>query len=947
MLKIRNTKQNYKMKKNIHTIALFFVVLFPLQNFYTQELPPINVFTTEDYGGGNQNWSISQAANKYIYVANNKGLLEYNGASWHLYAAPNETIIRSVNCIDDKIFTGFFRGFGFWEKNDFGLLEFTSIVKKKGIKMFEDEQIWEIIELDGWVLFKSLQRIYLYNLKTESLKIIEGTNVITKVSKVNDVVYFQDLEIGLFKIENGEPSLISNHEVFKKNKLTDIFYKDGKVFFLTQNRGFYFFEKNVLKKWEIPANNYLKNKTIYSSEVLSDGTIALGTISNGLIYLTSTGAIDYKINQNLGLSNNTVLSVFEDFDKNLWLGLDNGINLINFTSPVKIFVNKKDFLGTIYTAIIHNEYLYLGTNQGLFYRKQNSNDEFTFIQKTQGQVWSLKEIDGTLFCGHDSGSFIIENNKANLIFNIQGTWDFKKLNDGLIIQGNYDGLYVLQKDKDTWRLRNKIKGFKNSSRYFVLLENDKIFVNHEYKGVFKLKIDESYTSVLQTEKETSVTKGIHSSIIKHKDAIFYASRKGVYKYNFDKNIFILDTIYSKLISENVFVSAKLISDDHSNKLWSFTGEGLRFLSPGKLSNIPTLETIPIKKSLFKGASGFENIIHLEKEKYLIGTFNGYLIVDLNQITSPGDLKISITQIFNYELNHHSENIYLNKEVSFSSKKNSLEFFFSVPSFDKTSNIVYQHKLEGYNSTWSDFSETNSITFENLPFGDYNFKVKALVAGNLSNNISEFNFSIEKPWFLSNIAVLFYALILLILIYTWYYLSRRYYNRKQERLLADAQKELELKELESSQKIIRLNNDKLRNDIETKNRELATSTMSIIKKNEFLNTIKIELLEGKEKNVSKVVHIIDKNLNNTDDWKMFQEAFNNADKKFLDKVKDKHPDLTPNDLRLCAYLRLNLSSKEIAPLLNISPRSVEVKRYRLRKKMSLDHNSNLTNYILEI
>jgi AraC family chitin signaling transcriptional activator len=703
----------------------------------------------------------------------------------------------------------------------------------------------------------------------------------------------------------------------------------------------------LLKKWKIPANDYLKNKTIYSSEVLSDGTIALGTISNGLVYLTSTGAIVYKINQNLGLSNNTVLSVFEDFDKNLWLGLDNGINLINFTSPVKIFVNKKDFLGTIYTAIIHNEYLYLGTNQGLFYRKQNSDDEFTFVQKTQGQVWSLKEIDGTLFCGHDSGSFIIENNKANLIFNIQGTWDFKKLKDGLIIQGNYDGLYVLQKDKDTWRLRNKIKGFKNSSRYFVLLENDKIFVNHEYKGVFKLKIDESYTSVLQTEKETSVKKGIHSSIIKHKDAIFYASRKGVYKYNFDKNIFILDTIYSKLISENVFVSAKLISDDHSNKLWSFTGEGLRFLSPGKLSNIPTLETIPIKKSLFKGASGFENIIHLEKEKYLIGTFNGYLIVDLNQITSPDDLKISITQIFNYELNHLSKNIYLNREVSFNNKENSMEFFYSVPNFDKTSNIVYQHKLEGYNSTWSDFSETNSITFENLPFGDYNFKVKALVAGNLSNNISEFNFSIEKPWFLSNIAVLFYALILLTLIFTWYFLSRRYYNRKQERLLAEAQKELDLKELESSQKIIKLNNDKLRNDIETKNRELATSTMSIIKKNEFLNTIKIELLEGKEKNVSKVVHIIDKNLNNTDDWKMFQEAFNNADKKFLDKVKDKHPDLTPNDLRLCAYLRLNLSSKEIAPLLNISPRSVEVKRYRLRKKMSLDHNSNLTNYILEI
>ena len=81
--------------------------------------------------------------------------------------------------------------------------------------------------------------------------------------------------------------------------------------------------------------------------------------------------------------------------------------------------------------------------------------------------------------------------------------------------------------------------------------------------------------------------------------------------------------------------------------------------------------------------------------------------------------------------------------------------------------------------------------------------------------------------------------------------------------------------------------------------------------------------------------------------MFEEAFNNADKDFLKKVKSRHATLTSNDLRLCAYLRLNLSSKEIAPLLNISPRSVEVKRYRLRKKMELEHDVNLTDYILSI
>jgi DNA-binding CsgD family transcriptional regulator len=93
--------------------------------------------------------------------------------------------------------------------------------------------------------------------------------------------------------------------------------------------------------------------------------------------------------------------------------------------------------------------------------------------------------------------------------------------------------------------------------------------------------------------------------------------------------------------------------------------------------------------------------------------------------------------------------------------------------------------------------------------------------------------------------------------------------------------------------------------------------------------------------------IDRNINNADDWKFFEDAVNNADKDFLKKVKNIHPELTSNDLRLCAYLRLNLSSKEIAPLLNISLRSVEVKRYRLRKKMNLPHEDSLTDYIMEM
>ncbi len=123
-------------------------------------------------------------------------------------------------------------------------------------------------------------------------------------------------------------------------------------------------------------------------------------------------------------------------------------------------------------------------------------------------------------------------------------------------------------------------------------------------------------------------------------------------------------------------------------------------------------------------------------------------------------------------------------------------------------------------------------------------------------------------------------------------------------------------------------------------------MSTIKRNEFLNTIKQQLIKADNPTqIKSVIKTIDRNLTNEDDWKFFEEAFNNADKDFLRTLQEKHEELTPNDLRLCAYLRLNLSSKEIAPLLNISIKSVEVKRYRLRKKMNLAHETGLTDYIL--
>jgi DNA-binding CsgD family transcriptional regulator len=917
---------------------------------FAQEIPPINIFTPQQYNGENQNWSISQAKDKSIYVANNVGLLEYNGAKWALYNSPNETILRSVKVVGDKIYTGCYMEFGYWSKNNFGALEYTSLSKNNSISLIEDEQFWNINYLDNWVLFSSLNRIYIYNTINKSFKTIDSKSSLTKLFKVDNSIYFQDTKNGVYKIINGDKTLFIDDVILKTNVIVSIFMFKGELLIQTENKGVYVYKNNVLTPWTNNINKVLSKYSVYSSIMLKDGGFAFGTISNGVIIVDKNGGLIHHIDQNLGLSNNTVLSIFEDLDSNIWLGLDNGINCINSKSPIKTYNDHKGQLGSVYTSAIHNNYLYLGTNQGLFYRDVNDSGlPFTFIKGTQGQVWFLKVIDNQLFCGHNSGTFIITKDKINKIANIQGTWSLKPVENrpNILIQGNYNGLNVLQKVNEKWGFKNKIQGFDISSQFFEIINNNTIFVNHEYKGVYKIDIDKAFANAISVEINP-ISKGLYSSLFKYNNNLYYVYREGYYKYNFSTNKFVKDSVLSEIFEPSTYTSGRLINDVKSNILWGFTSTDIIQVRPGKLSNKPEIKKTPFSQSLRNGVTSYENIINIKGSEYLFGTTSGYTVIDINKFNNSTESIILNTVTSSKRIGSYKY-LNLNEIADLAPDENNIEFAYSLTQFNKFKVTEYQHQLLGIYNEWSEWTTKPNVLYKNLPSGDYTFNVRAKVGNNVSNNTASYQFSINKTWYASNLAVIIYVLGVLFLILVLHHFYKGYYKKQREKLLSKAERDLELKELENKQQQMHFENLKLQQDIDSKSRELAISTMSLIKKNEFLNTIKSELntKEDKNPNVKAVIKIIDKNINNTDDWKFFQEAFNNADKDFLKKLKEKHSTLTPNDLKLCAYLRLNLSSKEIAPLLNISPRSVEVKRYRLRKKMNLPHETSLANYIIEL
>jgi DNA-binding CsgD family transcriptional regulator len=700
-----------------------------------------------------------------------------------------------------------------------------------------------------------------------------------------------------------------------------------------------------VSKFSSPLDSLKDNLSVFSAIQLSDFSFAIGSVGQGLLLIDSNFNNLQIIDKSKGLANNTVLSLYEDTKNNIWLGLDNGITVINNDSPFSIYSDSDGVLGTIYATKLFNKILYVGTNQGLFFKKYNTDEPFRLIKETSGQVWSLIEIDNTLFCGHNNGTFIVSNGSVKKISNTSGSWTFRKIsNDSSdVLEGSYYGLKILSKVNEQWIVKNNITGFDISSRFFEISNNGKIIVSHGYKGVYKLSVNSDFTNIIDYELDSIALKGGNTSLAKFDNNIYYNYDKGMLKYNSLSNDFSKDTLLSNLSSKDLLYG--IIRNDFDGKLWLFSENNIHYVYKDLVSGNKKVSSIVSTNQLRRTV--FENISKIDESNYVIGTNNGYITLDLDKykLLPP---KVNISKIESYELNQNPISVNNEEFIQFESSFNNLRFHTNVSNYQKFQPITFEYLLEGYLSEWVSVKESPFIEFNNLKPGDYEFRVRARVGDFYSSNVDSISFSVESPWYFSNFMIANYFLVFAIVFFLFNRSYEKYYREKEQKIIRTNQNKLELIEIEKKQALMAVENIKLQNDIESKNRELAVSTMSMIKKNQFLSKIKSDLKKSESGDkIFSVIKMIDRNLNNKDDWKFFEEAFNNADKDFLKKVKSTHPSLTNNDLRLCAYLRLNLSSKDIAPLLNISLSSVEIKRYRLRKKMQLTHNEGLTDHLLSL
>lgn len=962
-----------QMKKIL--LSIFLPAALYSQN--TIGLPDVINYTKQVYSAGLQNWDIKQDKNGIIYTANNEGLLSFDGKYWNTFALPNKTIVRAIEIgFDKKIYVGGQDEIGYFSPAANGQLKYHSLTELLPAKDKKFGDVWDIVSINKDIFFRSSTKIF--KLSAGNFAVYRTNIEWTYLGSCNGKLYAHDYKNGLLQFDNNiwSPVFLQN-QLPNNDPVTSIIpLENDSAIITTLKKGCFLLSKSGISKFIIENNNFFENARIYAATKIDQESFALATNYGGVYIIGKAGNIIQSFTKTEGLQNNNVLSIFADNQSNIWLGLDNGIDLITYNSALK-HMNPYLQGGSGYTSLIFNNQLFIGTSNGLHkVALQDVKDlsfskgMFTPVANTEGQTWGLSVINKQLLIGHHEGAFVMNGNSAKKITSSSGFWNFVPLSNtypaSKIIAGNYKGLAILDFKNGSFSTSSEsISGFGESSRFVTLDQDSNIWVSHPYHGIYKITKDKfrQYFTSTYTENQ-GLPSVINNHIYTIKNQVVAATEKGIFIYNTQKDKFEISSFYSKILGNQ---SIRYLKEDASGNIWFIHEKEIGVIDFS--AKEPVIIYLPELNN--KMLSGFEFIYPVNDNNIFLGSESGFIHINfakykqtlpqLNiQIRSVKIIDQSDSLLFggyfkdvNEAQVQESENIF-----KVGNHWKTIRFEFVTPFFGNRSNFEYSFRLKGFSSNWSEWTNRTEKEFTNLPPGKYTFEVKVRSNAGNESKPATYIFTILPKWYETIFARIVYFLLFIITIFSVFKWQQKKFKLQHLRYEEEQKKlqyihDLELNKTEAE--LILLRNEKLETEINFKNSELASSAMHLVKKGELLSKIKSELahiMKGMENQktaseLKRMIKTVSEDDNIDKEWDNFAKHFDKVHSDFVVELKEKHPSITPNELKLSAYLRMNLSTKEIAQLMNISTRGVEISRYRLRKKLQLSTETSLFDYLISI
>jgi DNA-binding CsgD family transcriptional regulator len=966
------------MKGSKRLLAILLAGCLHCMGQNTIGLPEIINYSKHIYGGGTQNWDIQQDAHGIMYFANNEGVLSFDGIHWKIYPLPNKTIVRSIAIgKDNRIYAGGQDEIGYFSPDSAGVLVYTSLKNLIPPKERSFADIWDIIPYGNDIFFRSINKIL--QLSNQTITVYPAVSEWAFIGLHHNLLVAQDMTYGLLQFVRGAWQPLVAKENMPPGLYTSALIPTGRDSSLlcTLKDGLFILSGNRLAPFHTPDLDAITRESIYAGLPLGRNWFALATSLGGCHVFNRAGERIQTFSRREGLQNNNITSIFRDRNSNLWLGLDNGIDFIAYDNAIKHIYPENLNEGSGYAALINKNHLFLGTTNGVYAVPLTAAEDLSFVKgqfrpvpNTKGQVWGLSEINGQVLLGHHDGSFLVNPDGAVPV-NAKpgwGYWTYLPVNNVLpsaqVLAGTYHGLEILEYTNGIFHAGRTIPGLDEPARFVTFDNNHVAWASHPYRGVYKIELGEDPVRIhLYTDKE-GLPSFMNNHVYKIRNQVVVATERGVYVYNQQANRFEPSPWYRNIFDTT---SLRYLKEDTDENIWFIHEKQLGVVDFSGASP----QTVYLPELNGKMVSGFEHIYTVDSRNVFIGAEQGFYHINYEQYrknkyllqaavssvtcTGPSD-----KLIFGGYFGEVSDTVQQEKAArpDIAWKWNSLHFEYAASLYGQQANVTYSYRLQGFDRGWSDWGKKTEKDYTNLPPGSYTFEIKA--RSNLGNEspVSSYAFRILPPWYQSWWAYTFYILVIIAAGYGLYRRQQHKFFRQQQKH-EEEQKRLQYLhqlELEQSEKeIVKLRNEKLETEIDHKNKELASSAMHLVQKGELLSKIKDELTRLKKtpatddggEELNKLVRILREEDKMDQGWEQFAFHFDRVHSDFLAVLKEYYPQLTANEQKLCAYLRMNLSTKEIAGLMNISVRGVEISRYRLRKKLQLPTETNLFQFLLNI
>ena len=927
-------------------LCLISYLLWYTTGFAAISNPLIINFSKTHYGAANKNWSISEDENGILYFGNDRGLLEFDGVEWKLNKLRKAEVVRSVCALSpNEIYTGGYEEFGVWKRQPNGELAYTSLSEQLPKECWQNDDIWRILPQGESVYFQSFSGIFRYHTPTKTAEKITKQENFHFLMQVGNELWVQEMHQGLLRLKDGKFTPIAHSDQFLKKEVKAVLpYEKGKWMVVTANSGLYIYDG---QHFELLSNapEWI-NSNINCAIQKRNGDYLLGTILNGVYRIDKQGKIIQHINSDAYMQNNTILALHEDNYHNTWIALDNGITCIQTLPKLSCYIDPTGKTGAVYAAALYAGKLFIGTNQGLFYIDQHALDtsnafpnKLQKVENLKEQIWDLKVINDRLYCGSNSGLKVIDP-----LLNVSTPLDVKGgvftilPKDHYLLLGTYASLKVV----DTRTQQIILDDIRQPITHIQIDHLTNVWLEHMNKGVYRCQLSDDMTEVKSSEYYGE-NRGLPYKLrlFKIGGRVVMLGGNSFYTYNdIGGKVELYQPLNHCLTNLSEITNVSVIDKNH----FYVMGNNViyRIAHDGSQNHIE--DKIDINYNGMSMVSHYERVIALTDSTSLICLDNGFLLCPNHG--KQENISLSTPYIHSFSALPKDGTALYNEDfrtaLNIPFSHNTLEIAFATDDI-LAHNVSFQYKLEGM-SEWSAPEKKNKVIYERLPKGTYTFMLRTVDnLGNVSPTL-QYTFTILAPWYQTVWAFVGYIIIgLIVLRIIWMLVLRRYRNLHLLKI-----------RLREAKRLSRMN-QQLQNRIKEKDAELLSQTSFVIQRNELITKMKDEIEEFYRTHNNKALAplfqkinmLFNNNLDTEEDWKMFLIKFEEKHAGFFKQLKELYPQLTANDLKLCACLKLNLDSKAIAALMNISVRAVENSRYRLRKKINIPPTDHLNDFFLKL